>query len=111
MHRSFSSFHRLFFYSENCPQNTGEEFRAFQYNYLHYVLSFHALSRNIPEMISTAATVKSSTFIEKNEMHISAARKAATASSNAGQQFFRFFRRLLMPSPPVVSLPYIIPQG
>lgn len=40
MHRSFSSFHRLFFYSENCPQNTGEEFRAFQYNYLHMYSPF-----------------------------------------------------------------------
>lgn len=40
MHRSFSSFHRLFFYSENCPQNTGEELRAFQYYYLHMYSPF-----------------------------------------------------------------------
>ena len=73
------------------------------------LLSRQHFSRNIAEMISTAATVKSSTLSEKKEIHISAARNAATASSTPVPQFLRRLRGLLMLSPPVVSLPYIIP--
>ena len=73
--------------------------------------SFHSFSRNIPIMISRNATTKSSTFSEKNEMHITAPRNAATASTMPKPQFLRRLRFFLTLSPPIVFLTYYIRKG
>lgn len=62
-------------------------------------------SRNIPRTISSTATVMSSTLTEKNEMHITAPRKAANASRTpVVQPRLRFFGPRTA-SPPALPRP------
>lgn len=61
--------------------------------------------------ISRNATAKSSTFSEKNDMHITAPKNAATASTAPiPQRRFRFLG-LLNSLTPLSLLPYSIPKG
>ena len=60
--------------------------------------------------ISRNATAKSSTFSEKNDMHITAPKNAATASAAPiPQRRFRFLSRLNSLTP-LSLLPYSIPK-
>lgn len=60
--------------------------------------------------ISRNATAKSSTFSEKNDMHITAPKNAATASAAPiPQRRFRFLGRLNSLTP-LSLLPYSIPK-
>ena len=60
----------------------------------------YSFSRNIPRTISSTATVTSSTFTEKNEMHITAPRNAASASRTpVVQPFLRLFGPRITPPP------------
>ena len=62
-------------------------------------------SRNIPRTMSSTATVMSSTLTEKNEMHITAPRKAANASRTpVVQPRLRFFGPRIA-SPPALPRP------
>ena len=60
--------------------------------------------------ISRNATAKSSTFSEKNDMHITAPKNATTASAAPiSQRRFRFLGRLNSLTP-LSLLPYSIPK-